>query len=167
MAGSRRWPGACWDWGGRGPPRAPRPLLLTLVLGVRSGTWRSRLPGASRGSGPSAGGLGDTPGLSGLHLGPMLLSVPTLRGPPPPPPVPRAHGDPPEPGRKRFSDFFFFHSCYLDLILIQVEHSSVHCRALFHLLPLRIPNAFLLMFHRKEDKAFSQEHLKTPGTLEF
>lgn len=83
MAGSRWWPGACWDWGGRGPPRAPRPLLLTLVLGVRSGTWRSRLPGASRGSGPSAGGLGDTPGLSGLHLGPMLLSVPTLRAPPP------------------------------------------------------------------------------------
>lgn len=166
MAGSRRWPGACWDWGGRGPPRAPRPPLLTLVPGVCSGTWRSRLPGASRGSGPSAGGLGDTPGLSGLHLGPMVLSVPTLRGLPPPRLCHVHTGTHRSLGGSAFL-IFFFHSCYLDLILIQVEHSSVHCRALFHLLPLRIPNAFLLMFHSKEDKAFSQEHLKTPGTLEF
>lgn len=164
-------PPVAWSMLGLGRPRpAPSTTPAAADPGTGSLLWHLALTAAwgFPREWPLGWGAGGHSRSERSSLGPYgaECSYPAWPPPPHPPPVPRAHGDPPEPGRKRFSDFFF-HSCYLDLILIQVEHSSVHCRALFHLLPLRIPNAFLLMFHSKEDKAFSQEHLKTPGTLEF
>lgn len=162
-------PPVAWSMLGLGRPRpAPSTTPAAADPGTGSSLWHLALTAAwgFPWEWPLGWGAGGHSRSERSSLGPYVAECSYPAWPPPPACTTCTRG-PTRAWEEALFCFFFFPFLLLGLNPNTGRTFFCTLPCAFHLLPLRIPNAFLLMFHSKEDKAFSQEHLKTPGTLEF